>query len=330
MLLASALCIINRASGTGRTPADLEHLRETFEAEFAAIPHRAFVVTAGHAEVTAQTRAFLTASPAPHFLLAGGGGGTTRALVQGLMEAAEAGEIQLAQVRVGCLRLGSGNVVAKYLGVPADHLTGLRQVAHSLLAGHTLSLCIYRCTFLPQAGHPSAPLYGLTLGLVGPLARIPSEVEGWKNTHPARVRQITRWLSLEKLTLAQYGLLGLHYTLQCLLQQRRAERVGITAGDRMASFRLLAGLLLNFDIPALPFKSNCQIGELRLGLHCLPLSPRHWFNPALTHYEITPTAPLTLAFPEGAAVVALDEDTYPAPAALRLEAAACLNFVPAA
>ncbi len=330
MLPASALCLVNRASGTGRTAADLAQLREAFDREFAAISRRAFVVTTDHADVTAQTRAFLKTAPAPHFLLAGGGGGTTRALVQGILEAADAGEVELSQVRAACLRLGSGNVVAKFLGVPADPLAGLHRLVRNLLAGQTQPVCVYRCTFSPLAGALPAPLYGLTLGLFGPFARIPGEVEAWKHRHPALVRRLTRWLPLEKLTSMQYGWLGLRYALQCLLQPRRAGLVEITAGGHTTRQRLLAGLLLNFDIPALPLKSGCQIGEPRLCLRCLPLSPGLWFNPARTTYEITPAAPLTLTFLEGAAVVALDEDTYPAPVALTLEAAACLNFVPAA
>lgn len=52
------------------------------------------------------------------------GGGTNRALVQGLLEEVEKGMIGLNDVQIGSLRLSSGNLVPRYFGLPHEPLEG--------------------------------------------------------------------------------------------------------------------------------------------------------------------------------------------------------------
>src|SRR2546430_1305025 len=71
---------------------------------------------------------WLAARPAvPAVVIAGGGGGTLRAVVEGACDGRPALPAR-DTIRIGGLRMGSGNVVAKRLGVPRDPLAGARHL----------------------------------------------------------------------------------------------------------------------------------------------------------------------------------------------------------
>lgn len=315
----SVLLIVNRPAGTGRSAADLDGLRQAFEAGFASIPQRVFQVTDDHAAVLRLTREFVNTNPGPHCLLAGGGGGTTRALINGLLSARAPGTPGLGAARVGVLRLGSGNLIAKRLGMPADPFVGLRVLAEGLCAGRVQPGWAYRCTFdLPDGSQQVE--HGLALGSLGQFARVPAEVERWKQTHLGLVRWATRFVPLEVITNGQYALFSLMRALAVILQPGRAEPIEIRQGGRSERLRLLAGVLLVFDLPQIPVRAAGQFGEPRLTLGLLPLESRrqllaalwHWrnFGGRLRKYAITPEAALEMRYlgPD-LVTVALDEDT---------------------
>ncbi len=323
----SALLIVNRPSGTGRSPADLDYLRQAFDADFASIPQRLFRVTDGHAEVLRLTQEFLTSTPGPCCLLAGGGGGTTRALVHGLLTELAKETIDADAVRVGVLRLGSGNLIAKRLGVPADPIASLHELADGLFAGRSQPGWAYRCTFHLPDGSQRVE-HGLALGSLGQFARVPAQVERWKTAHRELVRRATRFAPLEAITNLQYALFSLGRAVRCVLQPGRAELVEVRQAGRSERLRFLAGVLLNFDLPQIPVRGACQFGEPCLTLGLLPLESRRqllealwrWrdLDSSIRHYAITPATPLEICYlgPE-TATVALDEDTI-ATAARRL------------
>jgi hypothetical protein len=319
----SALLIVNRPSGTGRSPADLECLQQAFDAEFAPVPQRPFRVTDGHEEVLHITQEFLARAPGPWCLLAGGGGGTTRALVKALLTERTKATIDADAdvVRVGVLRLGSGNLIAKRLGVPADPVAGLRELADGLFAGRSHPGWAYRCTFYLPDGSQRIE-HGLALGSLGQLARVPAQVESWKKAHVTLVRRAARFVPLEIITNLQYASLSLGRVAMCLLHPGRAELVEVRQAGCSERVLCLAGVLLNFDLPQIPMRAGCQFGEPRLALGLLPLD--NWrqllaalwqwrdLDGRLRRYTITPEAPLDLCYlGRDTAVVALDEDTIP-------------------
>ena len=335
----SVLLIVNRPSGTGRSAADLDDLRQAFETYFARLPRREFHVTEGHVSVLRLTREFLRATPGPYCLLAGGGGGTTRALVNGLLTECAPGAPGLEAVRVGVLRLGSGNLIAKRLGMPADPLAGLRVLAEGLVAGRVQPGWAYRCTFhLPDGGQWLE--HGLALGSLGQFAHVPAEVERWKQSHLGLVRWATRFVPLEAITNIQYGLFSLGRAADVVLRPGQAEWIEVRQAGHSERLRLLAGVLLKFELPQIPVRASCQFGAPRLTLGLLPLDSRRQLLGALWHwrdldgrmrkYAITPEAPLEMRYlgPE-TATVALDEDTITT-AAQRLtwEVVGPLNFIP--
>ena len=336
----SVLLIVNRPSGTGRSAADLDKLRQAFETHFAPANARVFQVTEGHESVLQITREFLRANPGPHCLLAGGGGGTTRAVINGLLAECTPGSAGLAAARVGVLRLGSGNLIAKRLGMPADPVAGVRLLAEGLSAGRVQTGWAYRCTFHLPDGEQRLE-HGLALGSLGQFARVPAEVEHWKKTHLELMRKATRLVPLEAITNAQYGLVSLRHAIGVAVQPGWAERIEVRQSGRVDQLRLLAGVLVHFDLPQIPVRTGCRLDEPRLTLGLLPFDSRrqllgalgHWRDLAgsLRQYSITPEAPLEVRYvgPE-MATVALDEDTITS-AARRLtwEVVGPLGFITA-
>jgi hypothetical protein len=183
--------------------------------------------------------------------------------------------------------------------------------------------------------------HGLALGSLGQFARVPAEVEGWKKSHLGLVRWATRFLPLEAITNAQYGLVSLRHAVGVAAQPGWAERIEIRQSGQTDPLRLLAGVLVHFDLPQIPVRAGCRFDEPRLTLALLPFDSWRQVLRALwrwrdlagsvRRYSITPDAPLDLCYlgPE-MATVALDEDTITS-AARRLtwEVVGPLGFISA-
>jgi hypothetical protein len=333
----SALFLLNRKSGTGRTQADVDGLEAAFHAHFARLPHRTFAVTEDHPEVTRWTREFLVSAPGPCLLLAGGGGGTTRALIQGLMEEVQWGAAGLDAVRVGALRLGSGNLVARRFGLPPDPHAGLRLIAEGLRANDVHACHVFGCDFHYPDGRRSTH-YALALGGIGPFARTPDDVARARQSHRRSLRLAARVLPLETINAAQYVAFTARRALRGVLRARHAELIEIRQNGCCEQLRILAGFVVNFDVPELPFRAGSGAGDARLTLCLIPRDARRqmvrtllgWrgLNRRVRRYEITSAAPLEIAFPENpTTTVALDEDTFTAPNRIRFSVAGTVQFV---
>ena len=199
----SAFLVVNRPSGNGRSPDDVGLLRSAFDGCFRWIGNRTFAVAEGHGEVVSLTREFLSAVKGPCFLLSGGGGGTNRALVQGLLEEVESGTVCLKDVLISTLRLGSGNLIPKYFDMPRDPLEGMRRISGDLDAGQAHACCVYRCTL----HYPDAMIkqhYGLTMGGLGQFARVPDDIKRWRDLHSRLMRCASRVIPLEAINTFQY------------------------------------------------------------------------------------------------------------------------------
>lgn len=176
------------------------------------------------------------------------------------------------------------------------------------------------------------------MGGLGQFARVPSDIKRWKDQHPRLMEWASRLVPLETINTWQYVAFSLIRAIRCMVQPRQAELVVVRYAGRSERFRLLAGMLLNFDFPQLPIKGGCEIGEPRLMLCLIPHESRRqtiwtllpWRNPnhRVRKYEVTPETPIEVLFPEnGSTTLALDEDTFVAPAWIRFEVADTVRFV---
>ncbi len=246
--IGSALFVVNKPSGNGRTSEEIRHLQHGFHHHFAPIANRTFAITEDHEEVIQLTQNFLASAPGPWFLLSGGGGGTNRAMVQGLLTEIDKKTVRLADVRISSLRLGSGNLVPKYFGLSTEPLLGMQQIANDLFAEISADCCIYQCTF-HQPNNKTRVEYGLTLGGVGQFARVPDDIKQWRNRHKQLMCWGTHRLPLEAINTFQYVLFSFIRAGKCLIRPQQAELVNIKYKDRNEQLRLFSGMLLNFDIP---------------------------------------------------------------------------------
>ena len=335
--IASALLVVNETSGSGRGFDDILRLRREFHACFGSVASHIFETTQGHAEVTQVTRDFVCSHEGPHLLLSGGGGGTNRAVVQGLFDAAALNLVTIEHTQLSSLRLGSGNLVPKHFGLPKDPVVSLRGIAADLCAGQSQACCVYRCIFhYPDSS--TTRHYGITLAGLGQFARVPGDIQRWKHRHARLLHHASRLISIEALNTLQYVAFSLARAARCIAQPGQAEQVEVRQADRVERFRLLAGMLLNFDFPQLPIRTGCGIGEARLALCCIShdnrrrtlgtLLNQETLNRRVLRYEIASATPLELVFLDNDhTIVALDEDTFAAPARIRFEVAGLLPFV---
>ncbi len=335
--IASALFIVNKSSGNGRTSKEIRYLQHGFHHHFAPIANRVFAITTDHDEVIQLTRNFLTSAPGPWLLLSGGGGGTNRALVQGLLTEIDEQTVRLDDVRISSLRLGSGNLIPKYFGLPAEPLVAMQHIANDLFAGRSANCCIYQCTF----HHPNDKTrveYGLTMGGVGQFARVPDDIKRWRRRYKPLMCRGFYHMPLETINTFQYVVFSLIRAGKCLIHPQQAELVKIKYQDRSEQFRLFSGMLLNFDFPQVPFQGNCTISEPRLMLCLIPQTGRRQLTSALfswpkldnyiRKYEISSGQPVEIHFLENSfTTIALDEDTFTAPNRISFNVAALIKFV---
>jgi hypothetical protein len=253
------------------------------------------------------------------------------------MEEVDKQAICLDDVQISSLRLGSGNLIPKYFGMPHNPLDGMRQIANDLFAGQNDPCCVYRCTFHYPDGE-TEQLYGLTLGGLGQFARVPDDIKRWKAKHAWLMHWATRLLPLETTNTLQYINSSVRRTIRCIAWPGQVEWVEVRHAGRCEQFRLLAGMLLNFDFPQLPIHGGCDIDEPRLVLCCIPYEGRrqtlwtlaNWRNldRRIRKYEVTRERPIEILFPDNdSTILALDEDTFMAPARIGFEVAGLVKFV---
>src|SRR6185369_9505310 len=141
-----ALLVINRNAGTPQTELIAKNLSALFKTGLAELKQVRIELVDSHAAVRTCASVFFSESEAPALIVAGGGGGTLRAVIEGICTANTS--IQLPgpeRIRIGALRMGSGNVLARQFGVPRDAIAGLNSLLINVKTGRTVPCCVMRC-----------------------------------------------------------------------------------------------------------------------------------------------------------------------------------------
>jgi hypothetical protein len=272
-----ALLIINRTAGTGDGKAIAEKLALLFKRGLEELSHVRVELVSNHADARACAAEFTSESKAPGLIVAGGGGGTLRAVIEGICNSHSSAELPGPQrVRVGALRMGSGNVLAKQFGVPQDPLVGLDSLFKNLKAGRTVPCCVMRCETWTRSGKPEVH-HAVTLGGLGQFGRIPSDLARAHASFPFVHKSIARLFGVERLTNVEYALALLIRSISCTIFPERAETVEIQFQDQKEHLRLLSGIVMNFPIPALPFKPGVTVEDEVLSVYLIPFRDR--FSP---------------------------------------------------
>ena len=269
--VARALLIINRTAGTGQSESSAESLTSLFRQRLAELSDVQVDFVIDHANARACTAKFIAASEAPALVVAGGGGGTLRAVIEGMLPESK-------RVRVGALRMGSGNVLAKQFGVPRDPVAGLRGLLSNLQAERTIPCCVLRCETFTESGEREVQ-HAVTLGGLGQFGRIPSDLARWHARLPFVHKGAARLFGIETLTNVEYAVALLIRSMSCMLMPERAETIDIQIEDKTERLRLLSALVMNFPISALPFKPDVSVEDEAAAVYLIPFSGR--FSPLL-------------------------------------------------
>jgi hypothetical protein len=334
------LLIVNRSAGIGHGQAVVGRLRAMLARLLGEHATIQVEVVADHPSARARAKEFLGASKAPALILVGGGGGTLRAVIEGLCQGGEEGRLPgRERVLIGALRMGSGNVVAREFGIPRDPEAGLQDIIENVRVGRTVPCCVMRCETGTRGGRTEVH-YGATLGGFGQLGRVPGDLVRWEHRLPAAHKAAAKLLGIERLTNVEYALaLLVRSTSTALLGGSMAEEVEVSMQDRRGAMRLLAGVAMNFPFKAFPVDPGVRAEDEALSLHLVPytgrlstlllvLDPRRLLRGALqVRIEGQDRVEIRLVDRDTAEFF-LDEDPMTFCGRLTLQVAGSLAFVP--
>ena len=308
--VARALLIINRTAGTGQHDASVAQLTSLFKQLLAELPEVRVELVSDHAAARTGAAQFISSSEGQTLIVAGGGGGTLRAVIEGVCDS------RTSAVRVGALRMGSGNVLARQFGVPRDPISGLHGLIKNLKAGRTAPCCVIRCETWTSSGAVQVH-HAVTMGGLGQFGRIPSDLARWHARFPFIQKLAARSFGVERLTNVEYAI---DFLLRSLTH--RAEPVDIHFQTGQKRLRLLSGVVMNFPIAALPFNPGVTVEDEALAVHLLSLRGR-------CNFRIEKDQPVEIRFADRARVeFFLDEDPVTTYGRLSLAVAGSVAFVP--
>ena len=314
----SALLILNRASGTGHPAGIADQLAQALRSGYGSPLQIQSVVVDDHPEARSAAARHASAAPRPSVIVTAGGGGTLRAVVEGVLEAFPAAPPGPDVLRLAALRMGSGNVVARGLGIPRDPLTAARQVGEGLTRDATRPVAVIRCAHgLPGGG--TAVRHAVTMCGLGQWGLVPGDISRWRHRHARGRKRIASWVGLERVNGIEYMIFGAARMLAGTVSTSRCAMVEIDGARRL---RLLAAVALNLPLPPLP-DPGVALGDEAVGLTVVPRLGRPFRR------RLGPGDSFAIRLLDRNAVeFFLDEDPEEAAGWLRLEVAGVLAFVP--
>ena len=339
-LVERSLLIVNRASGMGHGRAFVEKLRKTLAGSLGEGVTLRVEIVDDHPSARTCAAEFLAASEAPALVVAGGGSGTLRAVIEGLCEESPGGEPPgRERVLVGALRMGSGNPLARQFGVPQNPEAALRGIAENLRTGRTAPCCVMRCEAGALEGR-SVAHYAATMAGFGQFGRAPGDLERWHRRTSGPRAAMARLSGIESMNNVEYILaLLIRSVWGAVLGRSVAEVIEVRAGDRKERLPLLAGVAMNFPIGELPVDPGTWVEEEALSLYLAPftgrssalrlvLAPRRVFRSAIRmRIEGSKRVEIRLV-DRDAAEFFLDEDPVTFHGQLSLQIAGSMTFVP--
>ncbi|NNL75351.1 MAG: hypothetical protein HKO68_03345 [Desulfobacterales bacterium] len=333
------LLLINRAAGTGHGLESIDRLKEIATGGLDAETALTVAIVDNHRKVLHTTMNFLDQSRKPATIIVGGGGGTLNAVIQAVCKGNIAGQLPGSDVvSIAPLRMGSGNVVAKHLGVPSDPCIGLPHHLRSIQRGITISCCVGRYDL--EKGNGKTDIhYAMTLAGFGQLGRIPGDLERWHHRFPRFFKTVADLVGIERMTNLEYGACLFMRSILCALKPDKLEKIELKTGNKKHDLELLLGVVMNFPIKKLPFNNGIRIQDKKLSLNFVPYTGRlnaliMVFTP--THIErkvvritVTPESKTTLKLRNKAcSEFFLDENPMVWHKKIKVQVAGKLAFVP--
>jgi Diacylglycerol kinase catalytic domain len=321
-MVERVLLLVNRSAGTGHRSDLAVQMGNQLRKAAGPVAELDVEVVDDHPAARSLARDFLAASPRPCALIVAGGGGTLRAVVEGVCE--NAGEVLPGanQIRIGVLRMGSGNVVARHLGVAGDPGEGIAGIAASLLAGRTTACSVIRCHVGTSNGGRQVR-HAVTMCGLGQFGRTPGDLARWHRRYAGPRRGLASLAGIERLNQVEYLASAGGRMLASMVYAPNCELVEVTFRERRERFRLLAGAVMNLRVGGMPFDAGVGLEEAAVGVRLLPWGGkvRAWRLGHGERLELTVLDRPSIEF-------FLDEDPEVAHGGLSIEVAGTLAFVP--
>ena len=268
------LLLINRTAGPGHCLESTDRLKEIATAGLDAETTLTVSVVDDHRKVSDATLNFLDPCRKPATIIVGGGGGTLNAVIQTICEVNTSGQLPGSDVVcIAPLRMGSGNVVAKHLGVPENPFIGLPYLLRNIQRGISISCCIGRYELEKRNGKTDIR-YAMTLAGFGQFGRIPGDLERWHHRFPRFFKRVATRLGIEHLTNLEYGACLFIRSIGCALKPDKLEKIELKFDNRKHDLELLLGMVMNFPIKKLPFNCGIRIQDRKLSLSFIPYTGR--------------------------------------------------------
>ena len=316
--MISVLVLLNRSAGTGHAESLSDQLAGALREGYGAPLEVSTQVLDDHPGVRSAAKAFVASSSPPALVIAAGGGGTLRAVVEGVMDAFPNAPPPPESVLLAGLRMGSGNVVARRLGVPRDPLVAARQIGEQLRTGSSRLCSVMRCSHGTPGGG-TAVRHAVTMCGLGQWGRVPGYISRWRGRHSVARRRAAAFVGLERVNLLEYVGFGAARLVAGTVSASQCELVEV---DGSRQLRLLAAVALNLPLPPLPHP-GVTMSENAAGLIVVPRLGRPFQR------RIEPGADFGIRLLDRDTVeFFLDEDPEQATGWLRLGMAGCIAFVP--
>jgi hypothetical protein len=310
------LLIVNRTSGTGCSPATAGRLTRALGAADLEL-----ALVDDHPSAREAARAFIASSRRRAAIVVGGGGGTLRAAGEGVCDAANGSLPAADKLVVAALRMGSGNVLARRLGISADPIEGARQVAAGLAADATSPCAVMRCRF-GRGGGGEDVRHAVTMCGLGQFGRTSGDLARWHARLPRERQAVASVVGIEVLNNLEYAASAAGRLIASTVHARTAEEVEVSLGARTERFRLLAGAVMNLPIAAIPFDPGVRMGEAAAGVLLWPRGGR------LRRWRLSAGEALRVELVERDSVeFFLDEDPERAHRELVIDIRGTLSFV---
>jgi hypothetical protein len=303
------LLIVNSESGTGCAQGLPAALAQELRRSDATPGDLELAVVRDHPTARELAAEFAADSQCAGAVIAAGGGGTLRAAVEGVFDACAADRVVM-----GALRMGSGNVLARRLGIAREPLAGIRQLGTALASGSTQCRPVLRCELGTRDGRVDVRHAVVMLGL-GQWGRCAGDLARWHRRAGSARAALARVGGIERVNHLEYAVAAGARLLESAVRPGACELVDVTRAGATERFRLLAGVALTTPIAGLPTKP---------GVVLVPRGGRP------RRSELPSPDPLRIALLDrGSVEVFLDEDPEVAHGSISIELARTILFLEA-
>lgn len=318
------LLLVNRSSGTGHDDTTVRHSARLLRKALDTSIDLCVEEVADHRLAGLSTAEFLASSRRPAAIIVAGGGGTLRAVVDAVCDHRDASPVGVPP-RIAALRMGSGNVVARRLGIDADPATALVGVTRTIERGTTVAVHVMRCGVGRRDGTLERRCAVTMCGL-GQFGRTSGDLARWhRHVRPARARA-SDLIGLERLNTIEYALAALVRGTASMVRPTLCERVRVSSGGRGCEMRLLAGAVMNLRVGGLP---DPRVDLTDPSLSLLLIQHRGMRTGRIETWRVDAGDRLEIELLDRASAdFFLDEDPDRFWGRLTFESAGCVEFIP--